>query len=298
MSGQLFKRVCRVTIYGGKPTIVGRSPQYFETQSNAIIVENLRIQFKIEKSLEKTPNTAEITITNCNAQTRAFLNAKPLIIKLEAGYDDTFRYVIQGDVRTAFSKVTDDGDWETIIQAAEGDRAYRYARVSRSYTKGANVATALREAANAMGLQLAPNIAASQDLQAQFATSRTLHGKASDELTKLLAPYGYHWSIQSGQLQILKDQNAAPGTAFVVSQSTGLLGSPEYATPDKAGKAPSLKTKTLLYPELIAGATISVDSLAVQGLFRITKLTHTGDTHGDDWSTECESLPASGTRAA
>ena len=300
MTALLFKRGVRLTVYQPKSStagFIGQNPQFFTPQPNGIVIQNLRVQFKIEKSLEKTPNTCEITITNCSAQTRTFLNTKPLTVQLDAGYGDELRYVIAGDVRHAYSK-KDGGDWETVLQIAEGDRAYRYARVSRSYTKGTNVITAVREAAASMGLQLTPDVLASQDLQAQFATGRTLQGATRDELTRLLAPYGYHWSIQGGQLQVLKDQNAAPGTAFSISQSTGLLDSPEYSTPEKPGKTPALKTKTLLYPELIAGATISVDSLAVSGLFRIAKLTHTGDTHGDDWCTECESTPVSGARAA
>lgn len=291
--GRLFKRRCRLTVFRASPPttgFVGQHPDYFTPQPNGLIIENLRVRFKIEKSLDSTPNEAEITVTNCNANTRAFMEAKPLVVKLEAGYDDDLKFLFMGDLRNGYSRVVD-ADWETVLKVADGDRAYRYARASRSYPKGTSVITALRELAATMGLQLPSDVATSPVLQAQFATGRTLHGPARDELTRLLAPYGYHWSTQDGRLQILKDQNAAPGTAFLISQSTGMIKSPEYSVPDKANASATLKTETLLYPELTAGATLQVDSLAISGFFRINKLTHNGDTHGDDWQTECESTP-------
>lgn len=294
--GKLFKRGCRVTVYkGAAPTtgFIGQNPLFFTPQSNGLVIQNLRVQFKIEKSIDSTPNPAEVTITNCNANTRALLQSKPLTVRIEAGYDDDLRHVFTGDLRYANSTV-EGGDWITKMQLADGDRAYRYARASKSYPKGTNVVAVLRDAAAAMGLQLTNDVIASTDLQAQFATGRVLHGPVRDELTRLLAPYGYHWSIQDGQLQILKDQNAAPGTAFLIAQSTGLIRSPEYSTPDKTNAAPTLKTETLLYPAIIPGSTLDVESLNISGLFRVSKLTHTADTHGDDWTTECESIPRPG----
>ncbi len=292
----LFRRRCRVTIYRAAPPtgFVGANPNYFTPQPNGIVVENLRIQFEIEKSLEKTPNTAKVTITNCSPTTRAFLQTKPLTVQIEAGYGNDLRYVFGGDVRYAFSKVNN-ADWETDLELGEGDRAYRAARVSRTYPKGTNVVTALRECAATLGLQLDASIAASTDLQSQFATGRTLHGPTRDELTRLLSPYGYHWSFQSNQLQIVKDQNAAPGTAFRISQADGMINSPEFATPEKTGAPAQLKVETLLYPEIIPGASIDVESLTISGLFRVNKVTHKFDTHGDDSSTAIEATPRPGT---
>ena len=293
----LFRRRCRVTIYNASPPtsagFVGAHPQYFTPQPNGIAIENLRVQFKIEKSLEKTPNKATVTITNCSPTTRQFLQTKPLVIKIECGYGDDLRTIFQGDIRYAYSKVVE-ADWETAIECNEGGRAYTNARVSRTYPKGTNVVTALRDAASSMGLDLPASVAASPELQAQFATGRTLHGKTRDEITRLLQPYGYHWSIQANKMQIVKDQDSAEGTAFLISQSSGLIESPEFTTPEKAGKPSELKIKTLLYPEIIPGVTIDLESLFISGFFRVNKVDHTGDTHGDDWTTEIEAIPKAG----
>jgi len=63
---RLFKRACKVTIYRtAEPgSFIASNPQFFVQQPNAIEVSELRVQFKIEKSLESSPNACEVTITN------------------------------------------------------------------------------------------------------------------------------------------------------------------------------------------------------------------------------------------
>jgi hypothetical protein len=301
MSSRLFKRGARVTAYQTAPLVGGgfttQNPGYFQPLPNAVVIENLRVRFKIEKSIDRSPNKCELVITNCAPDTRTLISAKPMRVMIEAGYDGDLRHVFTGDARHGYSRYVD-GDWETTLQLGDGDRAYRYAQVSRSFPKGTSVAVALQYASSQMGLQLPSDVAASSDLQAQFATGRALQGPARDELRDLLAPYGYHWSIQDGQLVILKDQNAAPGTAFLIAESTGMIGSPEFSYPDKAGQPPTLKAQSLLYTDLVGGALAQVQSEQINGFFRINRLTHTCDTHGDDWTTDVEASPSPNTRAA
>jgi hypothetical protein len=294
--GRLFKRVGKVIAYravaGAPGGFIASNPQYFDKLSNATEITDLRFQFEIEKSVDSEPNTCKLTITNCQETTRVNLETKPLTVQILAGYDDAPRYLFTGDLRHGWSEL-DGTEWLTHLQLADGDRAFRYAQIARSYRKGSSVITALQECAQTMGLKLDAHALASPDLQAQFASGRTLQGDTRDELSRLLAPYGYRWSIQSGQLQILRDGDTLPGQAILVNESTGMIGSPQFATPDKAGKAPTLHVKMLLYPELTPGGTIKVESRSINGIFRIERVTHTGGTFDDDdWMSEIEAKPA------
>lgn len=285
---RLFKRGCRLTAYRSvTPGFVGAHPQYFEQQPNAIVIEDLRMRVTVEKHVDSEPNTATVSVTNCAPTTRSDLQYKPLIVRIDAGYDGELRHLFTGDLRWGRSQL-EDTEWDTKLQLADGDRAYKHARVSRSYKPGTQVVTALREAAAAMGLVLDSRVLASADLQAQFASGRTLQGPARDELTRLLAPYGYHWSIQNGRMQVLKDDQVRQDEAILVAEETGLVGTPEFATPTKSGKAPTLTLKMLLYPELTPGGMIQVRSKSVDGIFRVERVTHTIDTHGDEFESEIE----------
>lgn len=302
MTGRRFKRVWKVTAFRAKPGtpggFVNSHTDFFEPQPNGIEITKLRVQFSIEKSLDKEPNTCELTLTNLAEGTRADVCRKPLIVRVEAGHeeDEGLRLLFQGDLRYGFSK-QENTDWSTVLQLADGSRAYQHARVSRSYRSGTSALTAVRDAARSMGVVLPRNVEADPALSRGFAAGVQLHGPAREELTRLLAPFGYSWSIQGGRLVVLKDDEVDAGRAVVISQETGLLGSPEFGAPEKDGKPPTLKVRTLLYPQINPGQTLDVRSRGIDGIFRAERVTHVGDSHGDDWFTEIEAKPADLRRA-
>lgn len=287
MNEQLFDRIWKVTAYQGS-TVPGA---FFTKVVQGIEIEKLRVEFTVEKHLDSEPNTATLVITNCSESTRNFLEKKPLIVRIDAGYDGLARHLFTGDLRHGES-VKEGTDWRTTLQLADGDRAYKRARVSRSYGTGTSVYTAVSECARAMGLDTPPGLIVSPDLQIQFATGVVLSGPAQQELTKLLAPYGYQWSIQDGKMVVLKDAETRPDVALVVSQDTGLLGSPAFATPTNDGKPPTLMFRTLLYPQLTPGGKVSISSRKINGVFKLVKVTHSGDTHGGDYVSEVEARAA------
>lgn len=284
---RLFKRALRVTAY--RPQV----DTFFGAQKdrNAIVIENLRVVFDIEKHTGKHPNKCDFKIYNCNPQTRTFLETKPLVVRVEAGYDNVLQHLFVGDLRWG-SSAREKVDWVTKISLGDGDRAYRVARINRSYAAGTPLLTVLKDAAASMFLTLPQNVLNDASLRsATTGTGVSISGAARDELDRLLAPFGLQWSIQDGRLQILRDDDVRADQAVLISQDTGMIGAPEFGSPHKNGKPPYLKVKHLIYPQLTAGGRIKVVSAGVKGLFRIEKLKHQGDTHGDEWTTEIEGRP-------
>lgn len=287
------KVICARGVAGTPGGFVSANPQFFDELPNAIEIENLRFQFEIEKSLDKEPNKCEIKITNLSPTTRTDLTTKPIIVIVMAGYDGVARYLFKGDLRFGFS-AKENEDWVTTLQLADGDRAYRHAQVHKSYRRGVSVLTVLRDVVSSMGLKLDPHMSSSPELQRALTSGRALSGAAAEELTQLLEPYGYTWSIQDGRMQILKDSDVREGEALAINESTGMIGSPEYQVPDKVTKkrnGPKLRVKLLLYPELTPGARVQVLSRDVSGAFKIERVSHTGDTLDGDWITEIEAAP-------
>lgn len=263
------------------------TPGTFFTTTDVLTIADLRVQFSIVKTLGQHPNTCKITISNLAEATRASVQKKPLAIRLDAGYDGDLRRLFAGDLRWAASK-QDGATWLTELTGGDGDRAYRYGFASRSFRAGTDVKTVLAEAAKSAGLRIPTSIAEARELLDQVATGITLHEPSRDALTKILKPKGLDWSIQDGSLQVLRSGEARPGSALLVSVDTGMIGSPEYGAPKKAGAAPVLSVTSLLYPEVSPGGTIEVFSRSVRGFFRVEQVKHDGDTHGDEWTTTIE----------
>ena len=271
---------------------------FFEEFETVTEITQHRIEFKIEKNLGREPNRCDITITNLAQATRDEFVRGYVRVRFEAGYDRTLRLLFTGDVRHA-SHEKDGTEWLTKLQIGDGARAFSEARAPRkSYQKGTPLTTILRDVARAFGLALPAEVPTSDTLRAQLATGEVLTGYASDELTRLLAPYGYEWSFQNGQLQILRFDQVRVGVIRVISQDDGMIEAPvidppKITAPTKAGsrtkpKVPKVTVKHLLYPELTPGEKAQIQSRSLNLTCRIETVTHDGDTHGDDWITTME----------
>lgn len=283
MAGELlYGRMVRV--------IVGRPPPDYKTLlPNAIEIENLRVSFKVSKSLGKEPNTAEVSITNLAGSTRAELQGKGHKLILEAGYEDTISRIFSGDVRTLDHTKTG-ADWITKATCGDGERAYQFARISESFAGGTRIADVVKACAKALGLELG-NVNVVGLASDQFVNGYSAHGNAARELDRALRPLGLSWSIQDGRLQILREEEANAGTAIEISKDSGLIGSPEFGSPAEKGKPSILKVKSLLQPEIKPGGKFVLTSRAHSGTFKASKVEHSGDTAGGDWYTSIEASP-------
>lgn len=280
---ELFGRVAKVIAFRAKAGTPGgfiaSNPGFFDALPNGIEISKLRIQAQVEKSSDKEPNTCKIKISNCNEQTRTFLQTKPLIVRLEAGYEGVLNYVFTGDMRTAYTDFSSSTP-VTHLELADGDRAFRYAQIAKSYRKGTAIITAIKDAAATLGLIIDARTLASPVLQqTQFDAGRTLDGPTETELTLLLTKFGYQWSMQDGRLTILKDNETRPDQAVLISEDTGMIGSPSFVAPSKPGKPTLIKVKRKFIASLTPGARIVVRSRDIPNVtYRIEKVSHDLDT--------------------
>lgn len=276
---RLFKRGVALTI--------ARPQSYFVQAPNAVVLRGLRVTFSIEKKIGKQPNTCEVAVYNLSKDSRSNVDKRPIHVRLDAGYDDNLERLFTGDLIWSESKL-DGVDWETKLQVADGARAFQHARVTRSFKPGVTLRTALAEVTGSLGLTMTKSALASSAMLTEFVSGLSLNGPAQREMTRLLAPHGLTWSIQDGRLQILGETEARTDQAIVVSQDAGMIGVPEYGSPTEKKKPPVLTVRMLLHPGLTPGGLIKVESRTIKGTFRVARVTHEGDTHGESWTSTVE----------
>lgn len=284
---RLFKRNARLTL--ARPRGDGAGG-FFTQESNALVIEHLRVTTSVEKHLGSQPNTASIAVYNLAEATRGAIDHAPLWVLLEVGYDGEYKRLFAGDLKWGSSQL-DGTEWVTKLELGDGHRAHNHARVSRSFKAGVDKRQVLDELAASMGLKIPKSIDDAKELYERFAGGISLQGPSARELDRLAKAAGFSWSVQDGTLTMLRDSDVRPGEAFVVSQDTGMIGSPEFGAPSKKGEKPTLGVRMFLAPEVGAGTLIKVDSRSVKGLFRVERVRHSGDTHGADWITEVEAKP-------
>lgn len=279
---ELFKRAWRVQVGGFESTDVD-------------------IAFKLERTLAARPGHLELTIYNLTEDHRHEILKAPrrqhfgsalgerrpgTLVELSAGYEGERPVIFRGDLRRA-RQTREAPEWMVTIEAGDGGFAMRNARVSTAFSADTALADVIEAIAESMGVGAgnARDVASDATLGrvgALFPEGHVAHGQASDALTALCRSAGLEWSIQSGVLQVLRRGRALQRSAIVVSENTGMVGSPERTSRRKA------KVKTLLIPGLQPGSIVELASHVINGTFRVGHMNITGDTRGGDWYAELD----------
>lgn len=285
MSDLLFKRRARVTF--AMPV----KQDFKSISADVLEVEGLHIQFTVNKSLGKEPNTASVVVRNLTRDHRARMQQAGGKFMLQGGYDATIAQLFIGDVRSVDNK-RDGADWVTTIESGDGERAFNFGRVNESFKGGALGSDVLNKIVGAMGVNLGNMVTAEKILGGRvYSQGYSAYGPAARELDRLLEPVGLSWSIQDGELQILGDKESATLLIPDISAGSGLVGSPEFGVAEK-NKGAVIKVKCLLNPRMRPGGKFRLRSARYDGDVRIIKLTHNGDNESGDWYTSVEGEPA------
>lgn len=251
--------------------------------------KSLRVEFKIERSSSKEPNSSTITIFNLSPDARAKLQKKGNKVTLEAGYDDSGQSrIFRGDLRTCDHKLAN-GDWMSTLHLGDGERSYKFARVQQSFAPGATAKDVLRYMGDASGLQIGNVPDVLLDLTVTYDQGYAVSGKWSDAMAKFCRSIGYRMAIHDETLQLLLPGGAVRSEIPEISPETGLINSPEFGTPAKKGAPALIKFVALLRPTTV-GAKVRLKSRAHDGNVIVRKCSFDGDTHGQNWYTHYEGV--------
>lgn len=278
-------------LFGRRVSVLISSPvrEFAKVGDLVVEVTDLRVQFKVSKSLGKEPNTAEIVITNLSRDRRAQLQQAGGKFILQAGYDIVVEQLFVGDIRNV-SHIRDGADWNTLIKSGDGERAYRWARVNESFKSGTPVKDVLLKIAQALGIDEGNLGETAKQFVGQYLNGYSAMGPAARELDRILRSEGYSWSIQDGAVQVLRDDTSTTLLIPDLRPDTGLIGSPEIGADEKT-KGPIVKAKSLLQPRIKPGGRVSITSERFKGEVRVTKVNHDGDTAGGPWYSSLEGEP-------
>lgn len=252
----------------------------------------LRIAFRVERTAQKEPSPAEITIWNLSKDSRKFIEGIADPVTLEVGYAGSLFRIFGGDLLHAATQ-RQGVDWVTKLQLHDGGKAFRTARINESLAPGVSLTDAIKKAAGALGLPLGnleSHTTNKRGTTNVFSRGISLQGKAEQQLDKLLKLAGYEWSIQDGQLQVLEPSEVLPDEIVVLNSDSGLIGSPESAREEKT-KQSFVKARSLIQPGLFPGRIVRIEGLAVSGDYKIDRALFTGDSGGAEWYCDIEAKP-------
>jgi hypothetical protein len=278
----------------------GRACQaVFGTKGQGLEVSDLRIKFTVVKTVHHTPNAGKIEIYNLSQAHESEIKGEFDEVLLNVGYQGATREILRGNIRRSRS-YRDGNDRVLEIICGDGDTDYRSTFVNVSLASGTTHQDLIDHIVTQFDSTTLGHVVVNT---ARRIRGAVFSGMARHFLSDIARDSDAHWSIQDGQLHIVPVDSTLPTEAEVLRSDTGLLNAPEVT--DKG-----ITTECLLNPNVAANGKIWLDNNDVKELFRtriqakpgarknkstvparldpdgiykILKVEHKGDTRGPEW---------------
>lgn len=245
--------------------------------SQAVIIKPpFRIAFSATKSDDATLNKMTLKVYNLNEAKRMRLvrdddGADYFPLDLKIGYQGLLETIFRGSIDTAGS--TREGpEFVTSMECLDGGTDFLKGFISASVTTKAAAFDAI--------LGTMPNTARGKIGSAtEITRPKVLVGNSVAVTQEMLDP-DQKWFIDNERLNILRPSEVVSSFIPVISAETGLLNTPQA---DKK----TVTLNTMLNPSVKVGGLyqlISVTAPHLNGIYKASTITYSGDTDGKDWT--------------
>jgi len=270
----------------GWPFIEPNNPQKYNRGFS-----KLRVSFDIKKTLEQTENDANIEIYNVSKDSYKLLQQveETHIVQLSVGYENLIDTIFIGNIENSYY-YREKSNWILNIKGKDGQENIQDNIINKSYRPGFDLKSVLLDMIKSSNvLPKGAYDSAIKWIEDKLSSGKktqnglTISGRLIDEVNKLLSEFNATLSIQDEKVQIIYKNSNNEDNIFLISPSSGLIGSPK----DK-GADEGLEFKCLLIPKLKPGSLVKIESNTINDFYRVDSIIYKGDTHSNDWECKCE----------
>lgn len=262
--------------------------------------EGLGLRFNIKKFLDnkKSDNSAEIVIINLAEESIDFIKKEDIKIILKVGYNGDNKVIFTGDVSEIETRQRGQNlDRETKIRCIPDSNVHYSPSVSKTFPANTSVRDILHYLTR-QGTTISRASFNSTNIDKTFPFGYTISGTPKQILDDVSRDFNFNYRIDNKRLYV-SDPNeyetkSSKDRAYLISDTTGLVGTPSYASPDgkkikdAATKKDGVKFSALLNPLIQPGQAVKLESSVVNGVFRVNGIEMSGDWRSaDDWTVTC-----------
>lgn len=269
--------------------------------TSGIDITGLKVVFSIEKSMSAEPNKSSVQIYNLAPATQNFILSDAKRIIIEAGYENSEQYglIFDGDIVKAVRRAAQSIDKVTEVIAQDGDLFLNSGFISVSYSAGQTTESVLSQMQGVADDDMAMGSISSDLKGTKLARGKAMFGQPKDYASMLAKSEGALFYVNDRKINLVKPGDLPEGEIVDLNPNSGLIGTPEQ-------NDSSVKAKCLLNPLLNVNKLVHISNEFVQetnqvgqaslssGVYKIIKLTHSGDTHGNNWYTDFEAVAQPG----
>ena len=246
---------------------------------------DIKIAFEVGKTISSTQNYARIRIFNLTESHRNAMGKELDDITLEAGYmpptgGDNVGIIFKGQIRDVEHR-REGADIITEISCGEGDKAFRKATISKTYTAGTDVQEVVEDIYRELekegidrGEWKFP-----EDIP-KFKRPYSVCGSCKRELDTLARGKNFYASVQNGTLEIIPGDGYV-GSLILLTPETGLIGVPTITDN-------GVKVIALLNPAIRPNRPVRIESQTLEmnaenGEYRVSECVYSGDNREGDF---------------
>ncbi len=236
----------------------------------------------------------DLSIFNLSAETanKAFKRGGKLTLR--CGYKETIDSIFIGTIRNIIRERRGP-DTVTRLICRGGKLTDEPTQINETLGKNVKITAVIRACVKALGYPIVMDDTQFADV-APYPRGQVLNGDPRVYLDNLAQAEKFSYVIENEKVVVVKDGFFRDGTVHIVSQFTGMEGIPEIT---EVGADVVIR----LNPKIRIGGRYQIESdlatfnfsnlyfvdipeSAGKGVYRIFRLSHTGDTWGDAWSTK------------
>lgn len=253
-----------------------------------------RITFDISIDFGGANSYADIALYNLSYDTSSRVK-KGSVLTLRAGYPDTIDTIFVGEIQNIFRE----RQGASVVARYICRATTRKTVINQTFGAGARITDLIKACTESMGYPALVEESQFADVPV-YAGGYTLSGDPRTYLDTLARAHGFDYAIENSRIVVVRKGFARRAPIFDVSQFTGMEGIPEIS---EVGANVTMR----LSPKLRIGGQVNIESTlktfnfssvyfvdvpetAGTGLYKILRITHTGDSYGDSWSSRVEGV--------
>lgn len=263
-------------------------------------VSDMRCKFRVEKQWAQQPNMTLLTIYNLSATTENDIIKNAESISIEAGYDNgIFGQIFRGNIIQFYRGKEDSTTYTLNILSLDGDNFLNYGTVAFSLNRGVGQREQIERVAEKSSIPATIGDIKALDNSQKLSRGKVFFGASKDYLRDASKTSNAIFDVDNNVVNIRKVDSIPEGKAVLLNTETGLVGFPSQTDL-------GVNCKALINPQIIVSGLIQIDNasvnqkqialgkflrpLAADGVYRVIKLTHLGDTRGQEWYTTVDAI--------
>lgn len=234
---RLFGRKYRIVVY--------------DQEGNGIDISDLHVKFNCKKTMSLDNSVSHITVYNLNSSTEGQIIQYARKVSIEAGYDNLYGLIFEGDVIQAIRSKENATDYKLEIIAMDGDRFQSSAFNSYSIIRGQTMREALNNAFIGSSFKVNVDDSLATSLNDQYIRGKIVFGKAYDNTQNLISsvPNGIAYT-EDGTTYLTKISDEFSQDVIDLDYDSGLIDIPsqsEFYVDFKALLNPKIKLNRLVH---------------------------------------------------